>query len=49
MSQFIKEGPIFVETLSNSINVADVNNWASSVETGYKFYLKAKRKCRGWF
>ena len=39
-----EEDPIFVETLLNSLHVDDVNAGASSVEAGYEFYLKAKRK-----
>ena len=44
MSQFIKEDPIFVETLLNSLHVDYVNVRVSSVETDYEFYLKAKQK-----
>ena len=44
MSQFIKEDPIFVETLLNLLRADNENAGASSVEAGYKFHLKAKQK-----
>ena len=37
ISQFIKEGPIFVEILLNSLYIDDVNAG------------KAKKICRPWF
>ena len=44
MSQFIKGESLFVETLLNWLHVDDVNAGASSVETDYDFYLKAKQR-----